>query len=96
MKSLPEKGVQNSIIWIGSPAQKTFGETFGAATGVSDPRLQKKSGNWESGKRKAVNHKNHREHKESLINRFLRQGFVVFFVSFVVDLQDICEIISRK
>jgi hypothetical protein len=23
------------------PAQKTFGETFGAATGVSDPRLQK-------------------------------------------------------
>ena len=32
----------------GLPAQKTFGETFGAATGVSDPRLQKKSGNWES------------------------------------------------
>ena len=30
------------MIRIRSPAKKTFGEAFGAATGVSDPRLQKK------------------------------------------------------
>ena len=29
------------LLRIRSPAKKTFGETFGAATGVSDPRLQK-------------------------------------------------------
>ena len=29
------------FIRIRFPAKKTFGETFGAATGVSDPRLQK-------------------------------------------------------
>ena len=31
----------NPLLRIRSPAKKTFGEAFGAATGVSDPRLQK-------------------------------------------------------
>ena len=31
----------NPLPRIRSPAKKSFGETFGAATGVSDPRLQK-------------------------------------------------------
>ena len=31
----------NPLLRIRSHAQKTFGEAFGAATGVSDPRLQK-------------------------------------------------------
>ena len=29
------------LLRIRPPAKKTFGEAFGAATGVSDPRLQK-------------------------------------------------------
>ena len=39
---------------------------------------------------------NHKDHREALINGFLRQGFFVFFVSFVVDLQCFSEISSRK
>ena len=31
----------NPLLRIRSTAKKTFGEVFGAATGVSDPRLQK-------------------------------------------------------
>ena len=31
----------NPLLRIRSNAKKTFGEVFGAATGVSDPRLQK-------------------------------------------------------
>jgi hypothetical protein len=31
----------NPLLRIRPPAKKTFGEAFGAATGISDPRLQK-------------------------------------------------------
>jgi hypothetical protein len=43
-----------------------------------------------------VNHKDLREHREALIDKFLRQVFFVSFVSFVVDLQLFYEISSRN
>ena len=38
---IPQDTAPNPLLRIRSPAKKTFGEAFGAATGVSDPRLQK-------------------------------------------------------
>ena len=38
---IPQDTTPNPLLRIRSPAKKTFGEAFGAATGVSDPRLQK-------------------------------------------------------
>ena len=38
---IPQDTAPNPLLRIRSHAQQTFGETFGAATGVSDPRLQK-------------------------------------------------------
>ncbi len=38
---IPQDTAPNPLLRIRSPATKTFGEAFGAATGVSDPRLQK-------------------------------------------------------
>jgi hypothetical protein len=41
---IPQDTVPNPLLRIRSTAKKTFGEAFGAATGVSDPRLQKNRG----------------------------------------------------
>jgi hypothetical protein len=38
---IPQDTAPNPLLRIRSPAKKSFGEAFGAATGVSDPRLQK-------------------------------------------------------
>ena len=38
---IPQDPAPKPLLRIRSHAKKTFGETFGAATGVSDPRLQK-------------------------------------------------------
>ena len=38
---IPQNTAPNPLLRIRSTAKKTFGEAFGAATGVSDPRLQK-------------------------------------------------------
>jgi hypothetical protein len=38
---IPQDTAPNPLLRIRPHAKKTFGETFGAATGVSDPRLQK-------------------------------------------------------
>ncbi len=38
---IPQDPAPNPLFRIRPPAKKTFGEGFGAATGVSDPRLQK-------------------------------------------------------
>ena len=38
---IPQAMAPNPLLRIRSTAQKSFGEAFGAATGVSDPRLQK-------------------------------------------------------
>ena len=38
---IPQDTAPKPLFRIRSSAKKTFGETFGAATGVSDPRLQK-------------------------------------------------------
>ena len=38
---IPQDTAPNPLLRIRSTAKKTFGEVFGAATGVSDPRLQK-------------------------------------------------------
>ena len=38
---IPQDTAPNPLLRIRSSAKKTFGEAFGAATGVSDPRLQK-------------------------------------------------------
>ena len=38
---IPQNTDPNPLLRIRSPAKKAFGEAFGAATGVSDPRLQK-------------------------------------------------------
>jgi hypothetical protein len=41
---IPQDTAPNSLLRIRSHAKKTFGEAFGAATVVSDPRLQKNRG----------------------------------------------------
>ena len=38
---IPQNTAPNPLLRIRPHAKKTFGEAFGAATGVSDPRLQK-------------------------------------------------------
>ena len=38
---IPQDTAPNSLLRSRPHAKKTFGEAFGAATGVSDPRLQK-------------------------------------------------------
>ena len=38
---IPQDTAAKPLLRIRPPAKKTFGEAFGAATGVSDPRLQK-------------------------------------------------------
>ena len=38
---IPQDTAPKPLLRIRPPAKKTFGEAFGAATGVSDPRLQK-------------------------------------------------------
>jgi hypothetical protein len=41
---IPQDPAPNPFLCIRFHTKKTFGEAFGAATGVSDPRLQKNRG----------------------------------------------------